>query len=54
MHITVYKIDDKDPAYSTVDSAPYSVVSFVERESKRVDICITDLLFYAAESKTTL
>ena len=51
------QVVNKDILYSTANSTQYSVVTYIEKESKkRVDmfICITDSFCYIAETNTTL
>ena len=54
---TIYKIDTEiDLRYSTGNSTQYSVMTYMEKNVKRVDICMckTQSLCCTPETKTTL
>ena len=54
MDIEAY-ITDKDLLYSTGNSTQYSVMTYMEIESKtRMDVCITDSLRCISEAYITL
>ena len=55
IHTTIYKIDNQqEPTVSTGNSTKYSVMTYMGKESKRVDIYLylTDSLFCTVETNT--
>ena len=56
---SLYKITNKKLLYSTGNSAQYSLMAYLGKDSrmlkkKRVDVCVTDSLCCTPETNTTL